>query len=104
MPGPGPAIPGAIGPGPSSNLATVSKPAATVVVPTSNRADYLEVTLRSLAEQDIDLPYEVIAVDDGSRDRTPEVIRRAGVRAIRHETPQGPNAGRNEGIEAAESD
>jgi GT2 family glycosyltransferase len=82
----------------------VPKPAATVVVPTSNRAEYLEVTLRSLAEQDIDLPYEVIAVDDGSRDRTPEVIRRAGVRSIRHETPQGPNAGRNEGIEAAQAD
>jgi GT2 family glycosyltransferase len=82
----------------------VPKPAATVVVPTSNRADYLEVTLRSLAEQDFDRPYEVVAVDDGSRDRTPDVIAAAGVRSIRHETPVGPNTGRNEGIAAAESD
>jgi GT2 family glycosyltransferase len=82
----------------------VPKPAATVVVPTSNRADYLEVTLRSLGEQDIDRPYEVIAIDDGSRDRTPEVMAAAGVRAIRHEDACGPNARRNEGIALAEAD
>ena len=75
-----------------------------MVVPTSNRADYLEVTLRSLAEQDIDRPYEVIAIDDGSRDRTPEVIAAAGVRSMRHEEAAGPNARRNEGIAAAGSD
>jgi GT2 family glycosyltransferase len=75
-----------------------------VVVPTSDRAEYLEVTLRSLAEQDLDRPYEVIAVDDGSRDHTPAVIAASGVRSIRHDTPAGPNTGRNEGIAAAESD
>jgi glycosyltransferase involved in cell wall biosynthesis len=89
---------------PDCNLAGVQKPAATVVVPTSNRADYVAVTLRSLAEQDIDRPYEVIAIDDGSTDRTPEVIAAAGVRSIRHERAEGPNARRNEGIAAAESD
>src|SRR4051794_22804291 len=90
--------------GANSNLATVPKPAASVVVPTSNRADYLEVTLRSLAEQEFDRPYEVIVVDDGSRDRTPDVIAAAGVKRLRHEQPRGPNAGRNEGIEAADAD
>src|SRR3954452_19261226 len=88
----------------ASTFAGVPKPAATVLVPTSNRADYIEVTLRSLAAQDFDRPYEVIAIDDGSRDRTPEVIAAAGVRSIRHDEPRGPNAGRNEGIEAAEAD
>jgi glycosyltransferase involved in cell wall biosynthesis len=82
----------------------VQKPAATVVVPTSNRAGYVEVTLRSLAAQDLDRPFEVIVIDDGSRDRTPGVIAAAGVRSIRHDAPRGPNAGRNEGIAAAESD
>jgi GT2 family glycosyltransferase len=82
----------------------VPKPAATVLVPTSNRAAYVEVTLRSLAAQDLDRPYEVIAIDDGSRDRTPAVIAAAGVRSIRHDEPRGPNAGRNEGIERAEAE
>ena len=57
---------------------SVPKPLVSVVVPTSNRADYLEVTLASLAAQDLDGPYEVIAIDDGSRDRTPAVIEAAG--------------------------
>ena len=82
----------------------MSELAASVIVPTSNRADYVAVTLRSLAEQDFDRPYEVIAIDDGSSDRTPEVIAAAGVKTIRHETPKGPNARRNEGIAAAEAD
>jgi GT2 family glycosyltransferase len=90
--------------GREGNLAGVPKPAATVVVPTSNRADYLEVTLGSLARQELDRPYEVIVVDDASRDRTPAVIASAGVRSIRHDVPRGPNAGRNEAIEAAETD
>jgi GT2 family glycosyltransferase len=75
-----------------------------VVVPTSNRADYLEVTLGSLAAQDLDGPYEVIAVDDASHDRTPAVIDAAGVRSVRRDEPRGPNAGRNTGARAAEAD
>jgi GT2 family glycosyltransferase len=74
------------------------------VVPTSNRADYLEVTLASLAAQDLDGEYEVIAIDDGSRDRTPEVIEAAGVRCVRREQSQGPNAARNTGVQAAGAD
>jgi GT2 family glycosyltransferase len=76
-----------------------------VVVPTSNRADYLEVTLGSLAAQDFDGPYEVIVVDDGSSDgRTPAVIEQAGVRSIRRDTPRGPNAARNTGVRVAGAD
>src|SRR4051812_32145499 len=90
--------------GREGNLAGVAKPAATVVVPTANRAGYLEVTLGSLARQRLDRPYEVIVVDDASSDRTPAVIASARVRSIRHDTPRGPNAGRNEAIETAEAD
>jgi GT2 family glycosyltransferase len=75
-----------------------------VVVPTSNRADYLEVTLASLAAQDLGRDHELIVVDDGSRDRTAEVIEAAGVRCVREEEPRGPNAARNTGIAAAEAD
>jgi GT2 family glycosyltransferase len=76
-----------------------------VVVPTSNRADYLEVALASLAEQDLgDNAYEVIVVDDGSGDRTPAVIEAAGVRSIRRDAPQGPNAARNTGVREAAAD
>src|SRR5262249_16742699 len=35
---------------------------------------------------------------------TPEVISRHGVRSLRHDPPRGPNAARNAGVQAAESD
>jgi glycosyltransferase involved in cell wall biosynthesis len=79
-------------------------PVVSVVVPTANRASYLSVTLTSLARQDLPEPYEVIVVDDGSRDETPEIARRAGVRYHRHPEPRGPNGARNTGIELAAAD
>src|SRR4051812_32759491 len=87
------------------NLARVPKPLVSVVVPTSNRADYLTVTLDSLAAQDLeDGAYEVIVVDDGSSDRTPSVIEAAGVRSVRRDSAQGPNAARNTGVRVAGAD
>jgi len=78
------------------------EPAVSVVVPTRNRAGYLDVTLASLAAQAPGVPYEVIVVDDGSSDdSTAAVARRAGVAYLRHETSRGPNAARNTGIAAA---
>jgi len=74
------------------------------VVPTSNRPEYLEVTLASLAAQDLDGEYEVIAVDDASHDRTPAVIEAAGVRGVRHEEPRGPNGARNTGVREASAE
>jgi GT2 family glycosyltransferase len=75
-----------------------------VVVPTHDRADYLAVTLDSLNHQDFDEPYEVIVVDDGSRDATRSVACRPGVRYIRHDPPRGVNAARNEGARNAQAD
>jgi glycosyltransferase involved in cell wall biosynthesis len=86
-----------------ANLPHVT-PAVSVVVPTHDRADYLDVTLSSLLDQDFPEPYEVIVVDDGSRDSTPDVIRRHGVRGLVHDPPRGPNAARNAGARAAEAD
>ena len=80
------------------------KPVVSVVVPTRDRAGYLDVTLASLADQDFAEPYEVIVVDDGSRDSTPEVVARHGARSLVHDPPRGPNAARNEGVRVAEAD
>jgi glycosyltransferase involved in cell wall biosynthesis len=79
-------------------------PAVSVVVPTRDRAEYLEVTLRSLAAQDLDSRYETIVVDDASGDPTPEVVRRAGVRWVHHDRPRALNAARNSGIREADAD
>src|SRR5216117_2935019 len=73
-----------------ANLRLVPKPVVSVVVPTRDRAGYLDVTLSSLADQDFAEPYEVIVVDDGSRDSTRDVIARHGVRSLVHDPPRGP--------------
>ena len=81
-----------------------AQPVVSVVVPTHDRAGYLAVTLDSLNVQDVEAPYEVIVVDDGSRDGTAGVARGAGATYIRFDRPRGVNAARNEGVRAAASD
>ena len=71
-----------------------------MVVPTRDRADYLAVTLASLAAQEDAPDHEIAVVDDGSRDATRAVAREAGARYLRHERPRGLNAARNTGIRA----
>lgn len=75
-------------------------PAVSVVIPTRNRAGYLEVALRSLAEQEGEVPHEVVVVDDRSTDETPEVADRGGVRRVGSGTGGGLNAARNAGVSA----
>ena len=71
-------------------------PAASVILVTRDRKAELEAALDSLAAQRG--PFEVIVVDDGSRDGTPAMLAgRKGVLAIRRETPGGPGRARNEG-------
>jgi glycosyltransferase involved in cell wall biosynthesis len=51
-----------------------------VVIPTHDRADQLEVAVRSvLVSPLISSPSQVIVVDDDSHDHTPEVVSRLGV-------------------------
>ncbi|MCB2154393.1 glycosyltransferase family 2 protein [bacterium] len=42
--------------------------------------------------------YEILVVDDKSRDRTPDLAEKAGVRVIRHMVNQGSGASRRTGI------
>lgn len=76
----------------------MSTPAVSVVVPTRGRAGYLEPTLDSLAAQDLDAPWELLVVDDGSKDGTAELLERRGVPTLRLEAAGGLNAARNLGV------
>jgi len=78
-------------------------PAISVVIPTYNRAEFLGESIDSVLAQDFG-PYEVIVVDDGSADATPEVLARYGdrIRVIRQANAGLPTA-RTVGIRAAAS-
>lgn len=80
---------------------------ATIQFCTYNRATLLDRVLDACFEQTVEPhEYEVIVVDDGSADATPEVLDRARTRAgCRFEIVRQPNRGlaaaRNAGIERA---
>ncbi len=55
------------------------KHAISVAIPTYNRADYLQETLEAILAQTYPAT-EIVVVDDGSTDNTPEVLARFGQR------------------------
>lgn len=75
-----------------------------VVIPTHNRADALELTLERLASQQFDAPWEVIVVNNCCTDNTDDVVLKRSfpvpLRLV-HEAVPGPGAARNAGARNA---
>ncbi len=81
-------------------------PELTVIIPTRDRAATLIENLGRLAREGLGESAEVVVVDDGSVDETPEALERAAelpleLRVVRREGAGGPGAARNQGIELA---
>ena len=76
----------------------------TVIIATYNRADTIGRAIKSVLEQSYE-PIELIVVDDGSTDRTAEIVASFGekVRYIRQEN-RGPSAARNTGLRYSNGD
>jgi glycosyltransferase involved in cell wall biosynthesis len=75
-----------------------------VVIPVYNRAKFLRQAIDSVLSQTF-TDYEVIAVDDGSTDESPEILSSYGsrVQVIRQEN-QGPEVARNAGVALAQGE
>jgi glycosyltransferase involved in cell wall biosynthesis len=84
-------------PPPTSSAA----PAASVVLPTRNRRDYLRRAIQSSLDQTV--PVEVLVFDDASTDGTAEMVQSEfpQVRFFRYDKPVGPCVTRNRGAELA---
>ena len=75
---------------------------ASIIVPTRDRAEYLEVALASILPQARAADAEVVVVDDGDQEAVRELAERFGARYLAHPSPRGLNAARNTGVEATD--
>jgi glycosyltransferase involved in cell wall biosynthesis len=74
-----------------------------VVIPTFNRSELLTGAIRSVLNQTFQ-DFEVLIVDDGSSDTTPDVVNSFDdnrIHYVRHTAPRGGAAARNTGIARA---
>jgi glycosyltransferase involved in cell wall biosynthesis len=80
-------------------------PLISVVIPVLDEARRIEACLDALAAQRDAPAFEVIVVDNGSQDSTPELVRRHIIGArLSVERARGPYAARNTGIGEARGD
>lgn len=78
-------------------------PKVSVIIPTYNRSHTIERAITSILNQTLQ-DFEIIVVDDGSRDDTMGVLDRlpaARIRSLHHQHNLGPAAARNTGIGVA---
>lgn len=71
-----------------------------VVIPVRDRVRTLGLALESVRRQTVPV-HEILVVDDGSTDGSPEVAREYGATVLVHESSRGSGAARNTGIQAA---
>lgn len=75
-----------------------------VVVPARNAASTIDDCLSGLQTQSVPKDrYEVIVVDDGSTDETPDIVEKHDVTLV-SQPPRGPAAARNKGVAASEGE
>ena len=91
MAGGSPGSPAIGGPGPSY-AARVSAPLFTVICPAYNASGTIEATLRSVQSQTFE-DFEMVVVDDGSSDETPELIEAFAAEDPRIRLVRQANAG-----------
>jgi len=79
-----------------------SRPLVSVIIPAFNAERFIDATLDSVLQQTYD-PFEVIVVDDGSTDRTAELVRAYAQRdpriQLHLQSNLGPSAARNAAID-----
>jgi glycosyltransferase involved in cell wall biosynthesis len=84
------------------NVFTENEPKVSVIIPTYNRADYVTLAVESVLQQSMH-DFEIIVVDDGSTDDTPERLKCFGskIKYI-HTHNQGKAPALNIGMQIAQ--
>jgi glycosyltransferase involved in cell wall biosynthesis len=73
-----------------------------VIIPTYNRASFLEKTIKSVLNQTKEVD-ELIVIDDGSKDNTKEIVKKYNIKYIFQEN-SGVSSARNCGIKNSKND
>jgi len=73
------------------------KPLVSVIIPTYNRDFILEMAIKSVLNQTY-RPVELIVVDDGSKDKTPLLVKKYPLKYVRLPKNFGVSFARNRGI------
>ena len=85
----------------------MNQPSVSIIIPTYNRAHLIESTLESVAAQTF-CNYEVLVIDDGSRDNTEEIMRSWCLKDSRIRYVKQANGGvsvaRNHGLRLAQGE
>src|ERR1044072_1483483 len=81
----------------------MSKPTVTVILPVYNGENYLRLAIESVLAQTLQ-DYELVVVDDGSADSTPDIVRSFGDRRVRYIRQENTGVGGafNHGLRVAE--
>ena len=75
-------------------------PSVSLVIPAYNEEEYLPLCLESIKKQDYTEQYEVIVVDNASKDNTARIARDWGAKVV-YESKRSPACARQKGVEAA---
>jgi len=78
-----------------------------IVIPTYNEAGGIEQTIRGLKKElsELNLEYEIIVVNDGSEDKTEEILKKIPwIQLINHPTNKGYGAALKTGIKRSEGE
>jgi len=82
-------------------LSKNDRPFFSVIIPTYNRERFIKRAIKSVLNQTCK-DYEIIVVDDGSKDRTKKMVSSFGSRVrYVYQKNQGPSTARNTGIQEA---
>ena len=84
-----------------TNIANPKK--CSVIIPAFNAENTIDTTLQSLLAQENAGDFEIIVVDDGSTDRTAEIVGKYAVKLIRKENG-GPASARNLGVKKSSAE
>ncbi|MCK5345321.1 MAG: glycosyltransferase, partial [Candidatus Heimdallarchaeota archaeon] len=84
---------------------TSSTPFVSVVIPVRNSPQRIAKCLENLLNQTYPKDFfEIIVVDNGSTDETPDVIQKYPVKYLEESSVRNPYAARNKGIQAAKGE